>query len=332
MVAKQNIQFQKVIAITGVLLFGVKMLAWYLTHSLSVLTDALESIVNVITGFIGLYSLYLSARPRDQNHPYGHGKVEFVSAAIEGTMISITGIIIIYEAISGFSNASTLNEVDYGILLVSFTAIINYFLGYFAVQKGKGNNSAALVATGKHLQTDTYTTLGIVLGLTLIYFTDLYWLDSVMAIAFAGIIIFTGFRIVRSSLAGIMDESDFEQLEKVVELLQEKRKENWIDLHNLRLIKFGSTLHLDCHLTVPWYLNVNESHQEVDSLEKLVRDKFGESVELFIHTDGCVEFSCKICTKTDCPVRKFDFVKRIDWTLDNAYQNNKHRLAEPPIK
>lgn len=326
MVAKQNIQFQKLIALTGVLLFGIKMLAWYLTNSLSVLTDALESIVNVITGFIGLYSLYLSALPRDQNHPYGHGKVEFVSAAIEGTLISITGIIIIYEAISGFNTPNELHEVDYGIVLVSITAVINYFLGYSAVQKGKANNSAVLIATGKHLQTDTYTTLGIVIGLTLIYFTNLLWLDSVIAIVFAGIIVFTGFRIIRSSLAGIMDESDTEQLKKVVELLQEKRKENWIDLHNLRLIKFGRTLHLDCHLTVPWYLNVNEAHQEVDSLEKLVRDNFGESVEMFVHTDGCLDFSCKVCTKSDCTVRQHAFVKRIDWTLDNAYQNNKHRL------
>ncbi|MCX6182686.1 MAG: cation diffusion facilitator family transporter [Bacteroidetes bacterium] len=326
MAAKQNIRFQKLIAITGVVLFCIKIVAWYLTNSLSVLTDALESIVNVITGFVGLYSLYLAALPRDRNHPYGHGKVEFVSAAIEGTMIGITGLIIIYKAITSFNEPSQLNEIDFGIILVSITAIINSLLGYFAVQQGKSNNSAVLIATGKHLQTDTYTTLGIVLGLTLIYFTDLLWLDSVMAILFAGIIIFTGIRIVRTSLAGIMDESDFEQLEKVVEHLQEKRKENWIDLHNLRLIKFGSTLHLDCHLTVPWYLNVNEAHQEVDSLEKLVRDKFGESVELFIHTDGCVDFSCKVCSKTECPVRKFDFVKRIDWTLDNAYQNNKHRL------
>jgi cation diffusion facilitator family transporter len=313
MVAKENIQFQKLIAVTGVILFGVKMLAWYLTHSLSVLTDALESIVNVITGFIGLYSLYLSARPRDQNHPYGHGKVEFVSAAIEGTMIGITGLLIIAKAIRGFNHPNQVHEVD-------------YLLGYSAVKKGEKNNSVALVATGKHLQTDTYTTLGIVLGLTLIYFTDLLWLDNVMAIVFAGIIIFTGFRIIRSSLAGIMDESDTEQLKKVVELLQEKRKENWIDLHNLRLIKFGRTLHLDCHLTVPWYLNVNEAHQEVDSLEKLVRDNFGESVEMFVHTDGCVDFSCKVCTKSDCTVRQHTFVKRIDWTLDNAYQNNKHRL------
>ncbi len=326
MIAKQNIQFQKLIAVTGVILFAIKLLAWYLTHSLSVLTDALESIVNVITGFIGLYSLYLSARPRDQNHPYGHGKVEFVSAAIEGTMITITGLIIIYKAISGFNHPNEIHEVDYGIILVSITAVINYFLGFSAVQQGKKNNSAALMATGKHLQSDTYTTLGIVLGLTLIYFTDLLWLDNAMAIVFAGIIIFTGFRIIRSSLAGIMDESDTEQLKKVVELLQEKRKENWIDLHNLRLIKFGRTLHLDCHLTVPWYLNVNEAHQEVDSVEKLVRDKFGESVELFIHTDGCVDFSCKVCTKSDCTVRQHAFVKRIDWTLDNAYQNNKHRL------
>src|SRR6185436_4225695 len=103
--------------------------------------------------------------------------------------------------------------------------------------------------------------------------------------------------IIRSSIAGIMDESDKKLLSRLVDLLNRERPHNWIDLHNLRVIKYGSTLHLDCHLTLPWYLNINEAHKETKRLEELVQKEFGGSIELFVHTDPCVDFSCNICEK-----------------------------------
>ncbi len=323
---KQNYNFQKIIAIVGVILFVIKLAAWYITNSVAILTDALESTINVISGFIGLYSLYLSALPKDQNHPYGHGKAEFVSAAIEGTLISVAGIVIIYEAINNLKHPHPIGKLDYGIILVAITAIINYLLGSVAVKKGKNNNSLALIASGKHLQSDTYSTLGIIAGLILLSITKIAWLDSAVALLFAAIIMITGYKIIRNSLAGIMDEADDELLKKVVDLLQKSRRENWVDLHNLRIIKYGSTIHLDCHITVPWYLNVNEAHAEIKSLEDLVISHFGSSVELFVHTDGCMDFSCKICSKSDCPVRQHNFVKKINWTVENISSNNKHSI------
>jgi len=97
-------------------------------------------------------------------------------------------------------------------------------------------------------------------------------------------------------------------------------------LHNLRVIKYGSVLHIDCHLTVPWFLNVHEAHGEVDALSSLVRREFGESVELFVHVDGCLPFSCKVCNKQNCNERKHNFEKRIDWTLENVLQDKKHQV------
>jgi cation diffusion facilitator family transporter len=324
--AKSNFNFQKIIFGVATMLFILKLIAWYITNSVAILTDALESVINVIAGFVGLYSLYLSAQPKDHNHPYGHGKVEFISAAIEGTLISVAGIVIIYEAINNLKHPHAIGQLDVGIIIISITAGINYLMGYFAIKKGQTNNSLALVASGKHLQTDTYTTVGIIIGLIVISYTKLIWLDSLVALIFAFLIIYTGYKIIRSSLAGIMDEADEELLAKVVALLQKNRKENWIDLHNLRIIKYGVTLHLDCHMTVPWYLNVHEAHKEIDVLSELVRTNFGESLELFVHTDGCLDFSCKICNKQNCAVRKFDFKKRIDWTVENISSNNKHRI------
>ena len=109
-------------------------------------------------------------------------------------------------------------------------------------------------------------------------------------------------------------------------MLNAHRRPNWIDLHNLRIIKFGSILHLDCHLTVPWYLNVNEAHGEIENLSALVKDEFGETVELFVHSDGCMDFSCPICVKDDCPVRKHNFEKRLQWTVENISNDTKHHI------
>lgn len=325
-VAKENYNLQKKILSITVLLFLIKITAWYLTNSVAILTDALEYTINVISGFVGLYSLYLSALPRDQNHPYGHGKVEFLSAAIEGTLMVVSSFLIIYEAIDNLRHPHQISKLDYGIFLVAFTALINYGMGYYAVLKGTKSSSLALIATGKHLQSDTYATVGIITGLILIFFLKYTWIDSIVAFVFALIIIVSGYRILRSSIAGIMDEADDDLLEKVIALFQSSRRENWIDLHNLRIIKYGGMLHLDCHLTVPWYLNINEAHLEIDELSKLVVNNFGESIELFVHTDGCLDFSCAICTKTDCPVRKHAFVKKIDWTVENVSSNVKHRV------
>ena len=330
--ALYNLKIQKRIAALSVVLLIIKTIAWYLTGSVAILTDAFESIVNVVAGFIGVYSLYVSAKPIDKDHPYGHGKAEFISAAIEGTMITIAGLIIIYEALNNLIHPHEINKLDYGIILTAATGLVNYIAGYFCIKTGRKNNSLALISSGKHLQSDTWTTMGIVAGLLLLLLTGLDWIDSVIAILFSVFIIFTGYKITRSSVAGIMDEADMALLDKLVHMLNANRRENWVDLHNLRIIKYGSRLHLDCHLTVPWYLNVHEAHGEIDALSGLVKKEFGESVELFVHSDGCLDFSCSICTKADCHVRKFPFEKKVEWTMENILSNNKHRLAREEKK
>lgn len=323
-ISRQNLRVQKWVVTVAVVLFIIKVIAWILTHSVAILTDALESTVNVIAGFIGLYSLYVAAKPRDEDHPYGHGKAEFLSAAVEGTLISIAGLVIIYESIENFIHPQPLLQLDYGIILVAITATINFIVGLIAVRKGKKNNSLALVASGKHLQSDTWSTVGLIIGLVLIRATGKVWIDSVVALLFAGFILYTGYHILRSSVAGIMDEADKKLLQKMLAVLNGNRRENWIDLHNLRIIKYGGTLHIDCHLTIPWYLNVVEAHTEVEELASLIKKEFGDAIELFVHTDPCLDFSCPICTKGYCQVRKNSFQKRVEWTLKDILTDKKH--------
>lgn len=323
--AQKNIQVQKWVAVLSVVLLTAKIIAYYLTQSVAILTDALEGIVNVVAGFFGLYSLHLSAKPRDADHPYGHGKIEFISAGIEGAMIFIAGALILFEAIKNLVSPADISRLDTGIIIISITAVANYIIGSICIRTGKKNNSLALTASGRHLLTDTYTTVGILIGLMLIFLTGLEWIDSAVALLFSFIILYTGFRIIRKSLAGIMDERDNALLKQMIELLDKNRSRNWVDLHNLRIIKYGSVLHIDCHLTVPWYLNVHEAHAEIDTLKKIIQDEFGDSIEFFVHSDGCLPISCPICIKDDCPVRYHDFKRRIKWTVDNIEPNVKHQ-------
>ena len=325
--SQQNLKIQKFTAVFSLVLFAVKFYAWYITHSIAILTDALESIVNVVASFVGLYTIYIASKPKDIDHPYGHGKAELISAAVEGVMIGVAGVLVIIESVSNLYTKHEIHQIDIGLYLIVSTALVNYILGSVCVRIGKKNQSAALVSGGKHLMSDTYTTAGIVVGLALIYFTNILWIDSVVAIIFALIIMYTGYGIIRSSVAGMMDEADMDLLNQMVKMLNEKRRENWVDLHNLRIIKYGSMIHIDCHLTVPWYLNVHEAHREIDALSEMVKNKFGNSVELFVHSDGCLDFSCAICTKADCKERKSAHKQRLTWTLENISSDKKHKLT-----
>ena len=321
-------KLQQIISVVGLLLFGLKLGAYFITKSVAILTDALESIANVIAGFFSLYSLYLAAQPRDKEHPYGHGKVEFISAGVEGILISLSGIFIFYESILRLFNPTEVNDLGWGILAVLIGALVNGFIGFKALKMGKKTNSLALVASGKHLMSDVYSSIGLLLGLVMMYFVKWPWLDSVLAMIFAAIILITGIKIIRESVAGIMDEADNDLVENIVKQLNEKRRDAWIDVHNLRVIKYGAKLHIDCHLTLPWYYNLKEAHEEMDYFNWLINDYCGDKVELFMHTDFCLPQSCKICILDNCKVRQQPFEKRVTFTSDNIFINRKHSIND----
>lgn len=318
------IRVQKSIVLLSVVLLAIKFYAYFSTGSVAILTDALESIVNVVAASITLISLQVAARPRDSSHPYGHGKAEFISAGIEGTLIVVAGVLILYESINRLVHPGTLQELEEGILLIALGAALNFAAGLWALHTSKKSNSLAIKATGSHLLSDAYSSFGLMAGLALMYFTNLPWLDSAVALLFGVLLLYTGYGIVRQSIAGIMDEADEQLLDKVAEVLNQHRQPNWIDLHNLRVIKYGNKLHIDCHLTLPWYFNLHEAHREVDSLTATLTEKFGRQIEFFIHTDACLPHSCTICLKSDCAHRVQSFSRQIEWTKSNIFEDEKH--------
>lgn len=321
-----NFGFQRWVAIIGVALFIAKLIAWRLTNSDAVFSDAMESIVNIIAAFMGLYALYLAAKPKDREHPYGHGKAEFVTSGIEGALIIFAGVVIIIQSFNSLLDGNIPKQLDWGMWIIAATAAINYFLGHLSHQKGIKENSLVLQSSGKHLKSDTLTTLGVVISLILVYFTKLYWIDAVVALIFGGYIMIVGYKIIRKSLSGIMDEADLGMLAKLANFLENNRKPEWMDIHNMRIQQHGSGLHIDAHLTLPWYYELRKAHQEMEEVYKLIGANTDRTIEFNFHLDDCKPFSCKICQLAECPVRQHAFEKRIKWTGKTISQGDKHEV------
>jgi len=310
--------------IVSIVLMAAKFTAYFITSSNFVLTDAAESIVNVIASSFAFYSIYLTSQPRDINHPYGHGKVEFFSVFIEGTLITLAGVAILIKSTYSIFYPNEIHQLVLGAVIIGITGAINGALGYFMINKGKSLRSITLDADGRHLLADMVTSGGLVAGLLLINFTRLLWLDSVLSIAVGFYIVYNGYKLIRRSVGGLMDEADFDVMNDIIRVLNDKRKEEWIDIHNLRAQKYGSELHIDCHLTLPNYFDLNRVHEEVALVDKLINTEANIKTEFFIHTDPCLPYCCHYCSMPNCPIRSEP--KRIDivWTMENLTRNKKH--------
>lgn len=317
--AKENklkIKVQRRIVIISILLLVGKFTAYLITNSVGIMTDAMESIVNVSAGFIGLYSLKISAKPKDNTHPFGHGKVESISASLEGIMIILAGTVIILEGIKRLFAPMPVEKLDIGILIIAFSGLVNYIAGLYSIRVGRKYNSIALVAGGKHLHSDTYSTIGLIAGLILMYITEIYWIDSVLALGFGSIIVVTGINILRRTISNLMDKADVEVLNKMAAAIIEKRHTDWIDIHNLKAIRYGNVVFVDCDLTIPWYYNTAQGHNCNDALSAVIGEVLDRRMLISIHTDPCNSYNCPGCGILSCPVRQQRYIEQLELSLD----------------
>ncbi|MFD1139636.1 cation diffusion facilitator family transporter [Larkinella insperata] len=312
----------------SVALMLLKFAAWWLTSSTAVLTDALESIINVIASGFALYSIYLSGLPRDRNHPYGHGKIEFFSSGFEGALILSAGGFIIFQAIESFSNPQPITSVGWGVALIGLTAVANALVGWLLIRNGRFTNSITLIADGRHLLIDSLSSLMVLAGLGFIQLTGLTWLDGVLSLILSAVIIWNGLGLIRHSVAGLMDETDLPLLRRILTILNQHKSRYWIDVHNMRAQRYGSDLHIDCHLTLPYYWTLAQVHQEVHEYEELLKQEIASEVEIFVHADPCLPECCHYCRITDCPVRAHTFSGDVVWTIANISTNQKHFVTE----
>ena len=315
----------------GVAVFGGKLLGYLLTGSSAVLSDALESSVNVAAAALLLYSVRVAARPADRDHPYGHGKVEFFSAGVEGTLIAVAAVLILVEAGRELLRGPELHRIDLGLLLVSAMAALNLALGGYLIRVGRRTRSIALVADGKHLLTDVVTSAGVVLGLSAVWLTGFAVLDPLVAIAVAVHILRTGYTLVREAVGGLMDEADEAVLSRIVDALERDRRPWWIDVHTLRAWRSGAAQHTDLHLAVPRYFDAERLHQIDDEVGASVSASAGVFADVIVHFDPCRPRHCGGCAVADCPVRAEPFRSRDPLTLERSVRADEKLDTGEPV-
>ncbi len=316
--------------VVGTLIFAAKLLAWRLTGSAAVLSDALESIINVVAAGGLLYSLVVAARPADETHPYGHGKVEFFSAGVEGACIALASLVILWESVRALLRGPHVENIDFGLLVLVGTSLVNAGLGWHLVRVGRQRHSLALVADGRHVLTDVTTTAGVVVGLMAVRITGLHVLDPLVAMAVAVNILVMGWRLVREAVGGLMDEADLPRLDLMVAALEAGRAPEWIDVHTLRGWRSGRVQHVDLHLTVPRYLDVERAHAFDEAVGRIVSRAPGLPTETIVHFDPCRPRHCHDCRVAPCPVRAAAFVAREPLTLQRAIRAGTGRLEPLP--
>lgn len=309
--------------VASIVLTGLKFFAFYLTSSNAILSDALESIINVIASGFAFYSVYLSSQPKDRNHPYGHGKVEFFSAGFEGALIIIASIFILVEAVKRLMDPAPIENLAQGAGFILFTILVNTAIGYKLLTEGRRANSLALVADGKHLMSDSISSVVLILSVGLIMLTGYTWIDSVASLLFGLFLAYSGSQLVAKSVAGLMDASDELLLDKVIHTLNENKKDEWIDVHNLRAQQYGSDLHIDCHLTLPYYWELQKVHETIHNFENILKAPQVGETEIFVHADPCVYQCCYFCRIDNCPVRQHAFVQDIEWDAAKLTKNEK---------
>ena len=304
----------------GVVLMLVKFLAYWLTDSAAVLSDALESIVNVFASGFALFSIVLSARPPDSSHPYGHGRVEFFSAGLEGMLIVAAAAIIFWHAVPRLFEPQAISQLSQGIALVAAAGAANALTGWYMQRVGRRLQSLALIADGRHLLSDSYTSVGILVGMLLVWLTGWHVLDAVVALGVAVSILVMGARLLREAVARLMDEADPSVLEQIVDTLQNRREIPWIDVHCLRAWRSGARLHVDFHLTLPRYWNLQHCHEIIEEVEQVIHESQPEPGDVIIHLDPCQPKDCASCRMAPCSLRSTAFQQTRPWTVASAVE------------
>lgn len=262
--------------VAGVVFFLAKIGVFAYTNSAAVLADALESTVNVVAAGAMLYTLWLSNRPPDREHPYGHGKAEFLAVALEGSMILLAGTLIIVTAFERLFSPPVPRRLDVGIYSLGIIALCGAALGVYVLWQGRRYRNIVLIADGKHLITDVVTTVGVIVGLILVHATGMNWLDPLLAMLVAGYILFTGWRLLRESMSGLMDGADVEDQAVVSAILDDEIAGGAIlGYHKVRSRHSGAFHWVDMHLQVEPGMSVRQSHDIASRIEHRIEQALG---------------------------------------------------------
>lgn len=302
---KQNNHSEKVRAarisvLSNSMLVGIKLTVGILMGSVSVLSEAIHSGIDLFASMIACYAVGKAGKPADERHPYGHGKWENVSGVVEALLILLAAVYIIYEAVIRLQREATVEHLGMGTAVMALSAVVNWFVSRYLFRVAKKTDSIALEADAWHLRADVYTSAGVLAGLVLIALTGLTMLDSIAAIAVAMLIIKSSIDLTRSAVADLFDvrlpREDEEKIRRVLMGFQE----GCVDFHRLRSRKSGSIRFIDLHLVVPRHWTIEEAHQVSDRIEKEIRRVLANT-QVIIHIDPCNKSlnPCEWCKRND---------------------------------
>ncbi len=281
--AKLKLAALVTIAIAAVVM-SLKFLAYWRTGSAALYSDALESIVNLVTATVALYAIHIASQPADRRHQFGHHKAEYFSAVIEGVLIVVAALLILNEAYDAFVRPRTLNDLAAGLGLNAMATGLNAAWCAFLIRWGRRQRSPALVADGWHLLTDVFTSIGVLVGLGLATLTGWQFLDPLLAAMVALNILWAGWRLVRESVSGLMDEAVTAEVARRIREVIEANAEGAIEAHDVKTRTAGRVTFIEFHLVVPGSMTVATSHEICDRLEAALVDAV-HGAEVLIHVE-----------------------------------------------
>lgn len=270
--------------VVGVVVLGLKYAAYHLTGSVALLSDAIESIVNVVTAIVALATIVLSAKPADEEHPYGHHKAEYFSAVLEGVLIILAAILILREAYFGYLSPRALETPWLGLALNAAATAINAGWAWVLIRQGRIQRSPALSADGRHLFTDVYSSLGVLGGVGVAALSGIAILDPIIAALVALNILWAGWRLMKESLSGLMDEAIPPATLADIRKIISTQADGAIEAHDLRTRRAGSMTFIDFHLVVSGTTTVSAAHEICDRLERAIRQEIGDAL-ITIHVE-----------------------------------------------
>ncbi|UCH64536.1 MAG: cation transporter [Ignavibacterium sp.] len=309
----------------GISMLFAKSGAYLITGSAAIFSDAAESVIHILATTMALYSIIISSKPADDSHMYGHGNVEYFSAGIEGALIIVAAIVIIYHAVDDIVTGTVLKSLNIGVTVIAGAGVINLLLGLYLIKTGKKTDSLTLIADGKHILTDSVTSIGVLVGIVIVMITNITILDPLVAIAVALNILVTGYKLMRESVGGLMLETNPNMIERISKILILIKKDYWIDLHELRYWKSGDRLFIDFHLTLPYYFTIKQTHKEEEEISAKLEEEFINS-QIKIHFDFCKPELCAFCLYDDCKVRVEKHSINFDWDVKKLTGDAVHLI------
>lgn len=282
--ANRTLAIAAISLLIGLIVLGLKFLAWRITGSIALYSDALESIVNVVTAVAALVAVWLAQKPADAALPYGYHKAEYFSAVVVGVMIIVAAMLIVREAVLGFMAPTPPDAPVQGLAVSIVATMINVAWAYVLIRHGRSVRSPALQADGKHLMTDVVSTAGVVVGLVLVYLTGWAVLDAILAALVALNILWSGWAVIRDSVGGLMDVAVPKDIQHTIREVIASNAEGAIEAHDIRTRQAGKMTFIDFHLVVPGTMRVDAAHEICDTIEAKLREAVRE-VQITIHVE-----------------------------------------------